>query len=322
MHFNILCLDILGLTVYLTKCRPLPLLSSTQNAWDYRGEKKTSHKNYVLKLCSLLLYTCCCTHEERQISILQRATNHLLGVFPGYQVNSGQNRKAQCRVEMAQRRRWRRGMEPNQQATEELRGAEDSSGSTCKSQAVCFWRINRIQSMEVRFTFLVFKRIHLNLNADVKRITAHGANTVNKQLIKYCGNNNKRKHRTLHTDIVYKSCRWVKEKTRVFLEHFVFKEHSRPTERAGSRVGSRHRDLDAWWCNTYTSEVSQGQLLAAAASSSSVSQLYITEAGRRFGTLQRCSTATTRSTRTAQLRVSVHAGGVSTLVVWQRLEES
>lgn len=103
-----------------------------------QGGKKTSNKNYVLKLCSLLLYTCCCTHEERQISILQRATNHLLGVFPGYQVNSGQNRKAQCRVEMAQRRRWRRGMEPNQQATEELQGAEDSSGSTCKSQAVCF----------------------------------------------------------------------------------------------------------------------------------------------------------------------------------------
>lgn len=72
----------------------------------FQGGKKTSNKNYVLKLCSLLLYTCCCTHEERQISILQRATNHLLGVFPGYQVNSGQNRKAQCRVEMAQRRRW------------------------------------------------------------------------------------------------------------------------------------------------------------------------------------------------------------------------
>lgn len=177
--------------------------------------------------------------------------------------------------------------------------------------------------MEVHFTFLVFKKIRLNLNADVKRITAHGANTANKQLMKYCGNNNKRKHRTLHTDIVYKSCRRVKEKNKSIPEHFVFKEQSCPTERAGSRVGSRHRDLDAWWCNTYTSEVSQGQrLAAAAASSSSVSQLYITEAGRRFGTLQRCSTATTRSMRTAQLRVSVHAGGASTLVVRQLLEES
>lgn len=118
LHFNILS-RYSWLTVYLTKHRPLPLLSTTQIVRS-RGGKKTSNQNYVLSLCSLLLYTCCCTHEERQISILQRATNHLLGVFPGYQVNSGQNRKAQCRVEMAQRRRWRREMEPNKQATEEL----------------------------------------------------------------------------------------------------------------------------------------------------------------------------------------------------------
>lgn len=91
--------------------------------------------------------------------------------------------------------------------------------------------------MEVRFTFLVFKRIHLNLNAHVKRITAHGANTVNKQLMKYCGNNNKRKHRALHTDIVYKSCRWVKENTRVFRSILFSKStHVQQNEQAAESV--------------------------------------------------------------------------------------
>lgn len=44
----------------------------------------------------MLLYT------RGKVLILQRATNHLLWSYPGYQVNSGQDRKAQCQDEMAQ----------------------------------------------------------------------------------------------------------------------------------------------------------------------------------------------------------------------------
>lgn len=63
-------------------------------------------KLYLVVKQSLLLYTCCYTHKERLVLILERATNHLLWSYPGYQVNSGQNknRKAQCQVEMAQKR--------------------------------------------------------------------------------------------------------------------------------------------------------------------------------------------------------------------------
>lgn len=68
-------------------------------------KKNTTTIDEILNVCSLLLYTCCYTHKERQVLILQRATNHLLWSYPGYQVNSGQNRnrKAQCQVEMAQK---------------------------------------------------------------------------------------------------------------------------------------------------------------------------------------------------------------------------
>lgn len=50
-------------------------------------------------------YTHAAIHTKRDgYRILHRAKHHLLWGYPGYQGNSGQNRKAQCQVEMAQKR--------------------------------------------------------------------------------------------------------------------------------------------------------------------------------------------------------------------------
>lgn len=63
--------------------------------------------------------------------------------------------------------------------------------------------------------FLLLKiRIRFNLNADVKFMTAHGANAGNKQLVKYRADDNKRRKHRL------KSCRRVRGRA-VCAERFV-----------------------------------------------------------------------------------------------------
>lgn len=126
---------------------------------------------------ALYCYTHAAVHTRRdKIPILQRATNHLLWSYPGYQVNSGQNRKAQCQVEMAQGRR-RGGTKKQNRLLK--------SGERFKPLWVHMQMPAQLFKCNVCM-FLWLKRINLKLNTDIKCIT-----DTNKQLIKYCRNNNK-----------------------------------------------------------------------------------------------------------------------------------
>lgn len=73
----------------------------------------------------MLLYT------ERR-----REGHHLLRSYPGYQVDSGQNRKAQCRVEMAQKRR--RGGKKDKEKQQYLKAERGRSQLTSKAFASPF----------------------------------------------------------------------------------------------------------------------------------------------------------------------------------------